>query len=252
MIQKFGAKLFVGLLTLLAFGLMPTRLVAEDLTIFAASSLTELTEKLAADFEAQTGQEIRVVTGASSSLARQIEKGAPASVFISANRDWADYVTARSAFAPAEPMLGNTLVLASAKAFDVSLELSDFPQLLGSGRLAIGDPAHVPAGQYAQTALEAAGVWSGLENQLIPAVDVRSALAFVRQGAAQFGIVYASDVFGTSLAHVGLDPALYGAVTYYLVAPQDRSAQNSDLVDFLLGPRAEVVFVKMGFVTLRD
>lgn len=240
------------LAALMVAGFASVQVKADEITVFAAASLGDVVNELAADFEHRTGHEVRVVTAASSTLARQIEKGAPADVFISANKAWAAYVSAAREFAKPTALFGNRLVLVSTTPFDAPPKLAQLPQLLGGGRLAIGDPAHVPAGQYAQAALEAAGVWNDVKDRLAPAGDVRSALAFVARGAAQFGIVYATDARAAVPVVLEIDPALYPPIIYFAVTPKVPSKQVTVLMDYLLGPEASMIIEGRGFMPTRD
>lgn len=221
--------------------------LASELTLFVASSLTEIADVLSADFEKRSAHDVRVVSAASSTLARQIENGAPADVFISANKQWADYVSEIGNFAPPIGLFGNRLVLVSST--DNGLHsLKQLPKLLGEGRLAIGDPAHVPAGQYAQQALEAAQIWGQVKDRLAPASDVRGVLAFVLKGAVQYGMVYASDAAGTDLNVLDIDPALYDDITYYAVVCNPDADGVQELLNYLKSPEAQTLIVRMDFV----
>lgn len=229
---------------------------AAELTVFAAASLVELGAALQADFEAQSGHQVRIVSGASSTMARQIEKGAPADIYLSANKFWADYVAQLEDFSASKALFGNRLVLVSGAELDNTPKLTDLPKLLGTGHLAIGDPAHVPAGQYAREALENAGVWDALLPHIVPASDVRSAMGFVRSGAAAFGIVYATDVFyakdvGDSARKIfDIDAALYAPPVYYVVARRDGAGASTAFMNYLEGRAAKDIIEGMGFLPL--
>ena len=171
---------------------------AEQVTIFAAASTTNAVTDVANAFE--QGSEIKVtpVFAASSTLAKQIAHGAPADLFLSASLDWMDYLEARAALESGSrrDLLGNDLVLVVPR--DSALSLSIAPgfalaEALGERRLAIGDPAHVPAGLYAKAALVTLGVWQAVEPRIAAAANVRAALALVERRAAVAGIVYATD-----------------------------------------------------------
>ncbi len=170
---------------------------AEPVTIFAASSTAELVTALAARFEAESGAAVRTNFAASSTLARQIEGGAPAHVYLSADQAWMDYLQARGLVAAADrrPFLRGALVLVRPKRARPLPRLADpgFVAALDGGRLAIGDPAHVPAGRYAEAALRHLGLWSALRERTAPMGSVREALALVARGETPAGIVYATD-----------------------------------------------------------
>jgi len=177
--------------------LVPTLAQAATL-VFAASSLTDALTAVADSYE-KTGQPRPILSFASSAtLARQIENGAPAAIFVSADEQWMDYVAERKLIEPASrlAMLGNRLVLVAAKSEPLALEISPgFPlaNALGKGKLAIADPDSVPAGRYAKAALEHLGAWRDVEANVVRAENVRAALAYVERGEAKAGVVYATD-----------------------------------------------------------
>jgi molybdate transport system substrate-binding protein len=172
--------------------------------VYAAASTTDALNDALRGLADQGGPEAVAVVGSSSTLARQIEHGAPAQLYLSANPAWMDHLADRGALEPGSrvDLLTNRLVLvaptADADALDGgTIDLSDPGALLAAlgpdGRLAVGDPAHVPAGQYAQAALTSIGAWAAVEPRLVPTADVRAALAFVERGEAPLGVVYATD-----------------------------------------------------------
>ena len=166
-----------------------------SLMIYAASSLTNALEDLAPGFAAQSGARVRFSYAASSTLARQIEAGAEADVFISADPGWMDYLAVRTRIVSntRANILGNTLVLVVPVDRTATVELTtgfDLAGLLGRGRLATGDPAHVPVGKYARQALIALGAWSVAESKLVPTDSARAALALVERGEVPAAIVY--------------------------------------------------------------
>ncbi|MCB1518337.1 MAG: molybdate ABC transporter substrate-binding protein [Hyphomicrobiaceae bacterium] len=181
--------------SLFALAVLGTPARAEDLekaTVFAAASLIDALGAAAEDFKKETGRDVVLVTGSSSTLSKQIVAGAPADDFISANRIYADAV-AEAFDTEAHDLFGNSLVLIAPADFEGDVDPTSIADALGAGRLALGDPAHVPAGIYAKEALENLGEWDVLENRLAPASDVRGALNFVAAGAAPLGIVYKTD-----------------------------------------------------------
>lgn len=170
---------------------------AEPLTIYAAASFTDVVNAVAIAFERETGRRVRLVATGSSTAARQIDAGAPADLFISANADWMDYLGGRSRIVAETRanVAANRLVVIAPSNVAEPFEFSADALIaqLGEGRLAIGDPDHVPAGIYARAALTSTGAWDRLSRRLAPAQNVRVALAYVAEGAAPLGIVYASD-----------------------------------------------------------
>src|SRR5215510_13911806 len=182
---------------LVASGL-PAQAQFHDVLVFAAASPKNALDEANSLFLFENGSGVKVSYGESSALAKQIENGTPADVFISADNDGMDQLAERKLIKPdtREKYLGNKLVLVAPADSKVSLPIGpNFPlqQALGNGRLAIADPAAVPAGKYGKAALEKLGVWSSVTGKLAPAQDVGAALAMVSRGEAPLGIVYQSD-----------------------------------------------------------
>ncbi|NJC34203.1 molybdate transport system substrate-binding protein [Sphingomonas jejuensis] len=224
--------------------------------VLAAASMQEALTA-AADAFARTGQPRPVLSfAASSALARQIIGGAPADLFVSADEPWMDQLAARGLIAPRSraTLVSNRLVLVAGRGFRGPLVIRPrFPlaQALGSGRLAIGDPAGVPAGRYARAALQRLGVWASLADRLAPAESVRAALALVERGAAPLGIVYATDVREASGVRViGTFPAASHPPIRYPIARVARSANPAAerFRRFLLGREARAIFRRHGFL----
>ena len=188
-------------LLLIAVSLAPTAARAQDdagLTVFAAASLKEALDEAAAAYRKQTGVPVRVSYAASSALARQIEQGAPADVFFSADLEWMDYLQKRNRLdvATRRSLLGNRLVLIAPRASKAQVDLKRPATLLaalGGGRLAIGQTRTVPAGKYAKASLESLSLWNGVRPRLAESESVRAALMLVARGETPLGIVYASD-----------------------------------------------------------
>jgi molybdate transport system substrate-binding protein len=200
---------------------------------------------------------VKASFGSSSTLAKQIENAAPASVFISADEQWMDYLDKRKLLEPGTraDILGNALVLITPKEGAAPKHVPigpNFPlaQLLGDGRLAVGDPSHVPAGLYAKAALEKLGVWESVKGKLAAAQDVRAALAFVERGETPYGIVYATDAIATSKVwEVGIFPdSSHPPITYpaALIAGH-ATPEAKAFLEFLKGPEATAIFAKAGF-----
>lgn len=253
------AHLIVGLLLFIAaaFAAMPAG--AEDsgqpVTLFAAASTTEAVNEIAEAYAAQTGGSIRPVVAASSTLARQVAQGAPADLYLSANATWMDYLAGQRMIVADSrvALLSNRLVLVAPADSPLRLRLSpelDLAGLLGDGRLAIGDPNHVPAGIYAQQALTALGLWDQVSGKLAQAANVRAALALVDRGEAVAGIVYETDAaIAPRVKIVDVFPArVTPQITYPLaiVAGHDTPAVRA-VFDFLQGPQASAIFRKYGF-----
>jgi len=169
-----------------------------DLMVFAAASLQEVMDDAGARWQADSGQRVRVSYAGSAALARQIERGAPADIFVSADQAWMDYLEVRGQVEPASrfDLAGNSLVLVAPRgALDtLALEPGALASALGRrGRLVLAETANVPAGRYARQALESGGLWAAVETRLAEVDSVRAALAFVARGEAPLGIVYATD-----------------------------------------------------------
>ena len=209
---------------------------------------------MARAFEARSGHHARISYGASSALARQIEAGAPAQVFISADVDWVDYLEPRGRVVAGSRvnLVANDLVLVAPASSAVSLSIAPgFPlgEALGPGRLALADPASVPAGMYARASLEALGVWKSVEGRIARADNVRGALAFVARGEAPLGIVYRTDAIAEhGVKVVGtFPPQTHPRIVYpaVLVAPASPAARA--LHRFLVSPEARAIWARHGF-----
>lgn len=228
--------------------------VAQDrpVLVFAAASLAQVMTDLAERFEARSGHKVTVNLAASSTLARQIKAGAPADIFISANIDWISDVEAAGRLEPDSRIViaRNRLVLIapgnSARATSAAAALDRMGK---AGSLAIGDPAHVPAGIYAKQALQALDLWDRAKNSLLPAADVRRALSYVARGEAPLGVVYASDAAAEDRVSViyPLPETSHQTIHYPagLVPPASDPARRFH--DFLQSPEALRVFYNWGF-----
>lgn len=233
----------------------------EAVTVFAAASLTDAMRALAIEWQSRGHPVPRLSFAASSALARQIEQGAPADLFMSADEPWADYLQQRCLLVNAtrSSPLGNSLVLVAPAnaARPVTLERgTDLAALLkANGRIATGDPAHVPVGRYAQAALNWMGQWKTIAPRLARADNVRSALLLVERGEAPFGIVYATDVASSAAIRiVGTFPAeSHPPITYpfALTRRAEGNAEARALLAFLIGPEAAPVWSRFGFTLAR-
>jgi len=227
-----------------------------DALIFAAASLTDAMTVVAEAYADRTGTRIAFSFAASSALARQIENGAPASMFVSANELWMDRLQAAGLIAKEtrSNIAGNRLALIAPRNSTVSVELTrslDFAALLGDGRLAIGDPDHVPAGIYGRAALESLGLWPDASPWLARTSDVRGALALVARGEVPLGIVYATDAAVTGQVRVvGLFPAdSHPAIVYPAALTTAAGDDARDFLRFLAGPEAQAILQARGFST---
>jgi molybdate transport system substrate-binding protein len=230
-----------------------------DLLVFGAASLKNALDDADAQFQHDTGHKIVVSYGASSALAKQIEGGAPADIFISADLDWMDYVAQHKLIKPDTRfnLLGNKLVLIAPADSTVNLTIGpNFPlaQALGNNRLAMADPAAVPAGKYGKAALEALGVWSSVASKIAPAQDVRATLLLVSRGEAPLGIVYQTDAAADKgVKIVSAFPEQTHPPIIYPIAVTSASTNPgaAAYIGFLKSPAAKPAFEKQGFVVLQ-
>ena len=245
--------LAIGLFML--FGAYQTA-AAEDITVFAAASTTDALSEITKIYEAGGGK-ATLSFASSSTLAKQIEHGAPAGVFLSANAEWMDYLEEKNLLEPGSRsnLLGNRIVLVVPKSSTVqSLTVSpklNLAALLGpDGLLAVGDPAHVPVGQYAKAALENLKLWSQVENKIASAKDVRAGLVLVERAESPLGIVYASDVaVSDKVRIVGTFPSdSHPNIDYPVAAIKSPDSQAAlKFIKFLSSPEAKEIWVKYGF-----
>ncbi|ADO49312.1 molybdate ABC transporter substrate-binding protein [[Enterobacter] lignolyticus] len=228
------------------------------ITVFAAASLTNALQDIAKEYKKEKNVDVVSSFASSSTLARQIEAGAPADLFISADQKWMDYAVEKKAIdtASRETLLGNSLVVVAptaSKQGEVAISAkTDWVTLLNGGRLAVGDPDHVPAGIYAKEALQKLGAWETLSPKLAPAEDVRGALALVERSEAPLGIVYGSDaVASKGVKVVGTFPEDSHKKVEYPVAIVDghKNATVTAFYDYLKGPQASAIFKRYGFTT---
>jgi molybdate transport system substrate-binding protein len=245
----------LALLFCLLLGIPSAR--ADGLNVFAAASLSDAMRAVAALWQAQGHPAPHLVFASSSTLAKQIAAGAPADLFASADLKWMDYLAQRKQIAPETRLnlLGNDLVLIVPASRPQHVTIGpkfDLAALLGpGGRLAVGDPSHVPAGIYAAQALKQLGLWAAIEPRLAPAADVRAALLLVERGDAPAGIVYGTDAAAAARVMVAgtfpadsHDPIVYPfALTHAGDTPDGRA-----LLAFMQSKAAQEVFIKRGFI----
>jgi molybdate transport system substrate-binding protein len=251
----FRPALLAAALMALSLAAAPAR-AEDEITLFAAASTTDAMTEAAEAFTAAGGAPVRLAFASSSTLAKQIENGAPADLFISADLKWMDYLAERGLIAEDSRfnLAGNALVLIVPKGSALEIALApgaDLAAALNGGKLAIGDPEHVPAGRYAKAALEHLGLWQSVEGSTIFAGDVRAALAFVERAEAAAGIVYATDATiseGVRLA--ATFPADSHAPIVYpvaIVAGREQGMAQAFL-DFVASDAGAEILRKHGFV----
>jgi molybdate transport system substrate-binding protein len=225
-----------------------------ELLVFAAASLTDVLQQIGPGYTAKTGQPVKFSFAASSALARQIEAGARADLFVSGDQEWMDYLQERNLIDPSSrrDLVGNSLVLIAPA--DSALRLGirhgfALAGALGDDRLAIADPDIVPAGRYAKSALESLGVWGSVEGRLARAENVRAALAYVARGEAPLGIVYSTDAkVEPRVRVVDRFPAgSHPPIRYPAAIVTGANGATAGLLDYLSGPEARAVFERNGF-----
>jgi len=252
-------RIATGLLAIAAAASLaaaPPQASSGDVLIFAAASLQNVIDDLAAPCKHATGVSYKASYAASSTLAKQIDQGAPAEIFISADVDWMDDVAKRGMIQASSRvnLLGNDLVLVAPANAGVALRIAPgfgLAAALGSGRLAVGDPAAVPAGLYAKAALTSLGVWNDVANRLAPAENVRAALVLVSRGETPLGIVYRTDARADpGVKIVDVFPESSHPPIVYPAALTTRASTNAKKVlDYLRGPEARALFERAGFRT---
>lgn len=233
----------------------------QPISFLAASSTTDALEEIREQFSAETGYEVELNLGGSSTLANQIDQGAEADLFLSANVQWADFVgdtNQRSTHRVAKrvDLLSNRLVVVVPK--DSKLMLAKLEDLTGNAveNLSLANPDSVPAGIYAREALQAADLWDKLEQKVVAGENVRTALSYIETRNAQAGIVYRTDALVSEHVRIVLevDPALHTPVKYPLLLLRHGSKHPGavKLYEYLAGPQAGKVFAKYGFTFLPD
>lgn len=250
----------VAAMLLTALGLIlaaaPAR--AAEILVFAAASLKEALDEAAHAYDRRTGDSTKISYAASSALARQIENGAPADLFVSADRDWMDYLQQRNLIRPAtrKNLLGNRLVIVAPADANVTLAIKPGFKLaaaLHGEHLSMADPDSVPAGKYGKAALQKLGVWNSVEPVILRAENVRAALLFVSRHEAPLGIVYATDAAADpGVRVVGVFPTeTHPPIVYPIaVTAQSKNPNAPRLLEFLGTPEAKAIFVKHGFAVL--
>ena len=231
-------KLIAAFLITVAAGAASVAHAAEKVTVFAAASMKDVIEEAAKQIKAKDGTEVVASFASSSVLAKQIEQGAPAQIFISADLDWMDYV---------EKAAGNALVIATQK----ETPKGEAKELLSAGRFAMGDPSNVPAGKYGKAALEKLDIWKDIEKNAVFTENVRVALQYVSRAEVKAAIVYASDrAAAPELVEAYRFPASSHAPILYpaaLIAKNENDAAKAFLA-FLESDAGQSIIKDKGFV----
>lgn len=228
---------------------------AQDALVFAAASLKEALDDAATAFALGRAGRVEVSYAASSVLARQITRGAPADVFVSADADWADYVEKQGAATPGtrRNIAANELVLIAPAGSPVKVRLAsgvDLARPLGNGRLAMADSATVPAGKYGKASLIALGAWRHVEKRVASTENVRAALALVARGEAPLGIVYRTDALAEKRVRIvdTFPASTHPPIVYPMVVLKRSSTPVANaFAGFLTTPEARAIFERHGF-----
>ncbi len=240
---------------------------AQELLVFGAASLRDALDAVIEVYQAQGGGEVRTSYASSSTLARQIEQGAPADLYISANPQWMDYLEERDLVREGSraDLLGNGLVLVAPQDSGIALEIMPGFDLLGAldgGLLAMGDPDHVPAGIYGKAALESLGAWHGVAAQVARADNVRAALALVSRGETPLGVVYRSDAVADRSVDAVADRSVkviddfpqdsFPPIVYPVAIMADsKNPEAAALLAMLKSDTAAEIFGRFGFTMLQ-
>ncbi len=226
------------------------------LTVFAAASLTDTMKAIADAYKAKTGTSVTLSFGGSNTLAQQIDQGANADIFVSADGQWMDFLARNNRIdaGSRHDLLGNRLVLiggADSKPVTIAPKF-DLAGALGGGRLAMADPAAVPAGIYGKAALTSLGVWDSVSGKIASADNVRAAMQFVSRGEAPYGIVYETDSKVDPGVHIvaAFPESSHPPITYPVALTKTASPAARDFLAYLSGPDAKAIFQKAGFSVL--
>ena len=255
--RKFGASGALAGLVWLALATAPLAAEPTRVVVFAAASMADALQSLTTLYNERNGAAIVPSFAASSTRARQSESGAPADVFISANRRWMDYLEEHGRIDPASrcDLVRNRLVLVAPadSAFDVAIAPNfALAEALGGKYLAMGDPDHVPAGLYGRQALEALGVWPSVADRLVLSADVRAALALVARGEVAAAIVYATDAGLSERVRVvdSFPASSHDAIVYPAArVAGSEGAAAAAFFDYLVSDEGRAVLAGFGFVT---
>jgi len=225
--------------------------------VFAAASLKTALDAIAEKWRADTAKAATISYAASSTLAKQVDNGAPAELFISADEDWMDYLQRRNLTDPQSriDLLGNRLVLIAPASTGSSTNIAPgFPlaRLLGDGHLAIADPNAVPAGRYAKAALEKLGVWQAVAGRIAAAENVRAALLLVARDEARLGIVYQTDAAAEPAVRIvaTFPPDSHPPIVYPMALTRAAGPEAPGFATYLRTPAARALFEAQGFTVL--
>ena len=261
MIHRAWFRTALAAFIALATAVLPLRASADDLLVFAAASLKPALDEIIATPDAKAvcaakACEIKASYAASSQLEHQIEAGAPAAIFISADQDWMNTADSKGRIIKETraDMLGNALVLVAPKDSKVALKIAPKFDLAGAlgkdGHIALGEPNSVPAGKYAKASLTSLGVWDSIQARVVSADNVRAALNFVAKGEAPLGVVYRSDAVSEPAVRVvdTVPDASHAPIVYpaAIVTDHDTPAARK-LLELLRAPSSQAIFTRYGF-----
>ncbi len=230
----------------------------EEVTVFAAASMKNALDNIGAAWKSEDGGEATISYAASSALAKQIEAGAPADLFISADLDWMKYLSDKGLIQTESEtqLLANRIVLIAPADSEAKVDITkgfDLAGLLADGRLAMGNVDSVPAGKYGKAALESLGVWESVSGKVAQAENVRAALALVATGEAPLGIVYQTDAVAESKVKViGVFPEdSHAPIIYPAALTNDAKGEGAGaFLEFLKGETSKSLFEEQGFTVL--
>ncbi len=248
----------VGLFAVQLAPVQPALAQSGELLVFAAASMKTALDDIARQWQSETGKTVKVSYAASSALAKQIEAGAPADLFISADSDWMTYVAGKNLIKPATrvDLLGNRIVLVAAKDDKTALKIApgfNLAGVLGNDRLAMANVESVPAGKYGKAALEKLGVWPSVAAKVAQADDVRAALLLVSRGEAPLGIVYATDAAADPTVRIvdSFPLTAHPAIIYPgAVLAESKNPNAEAFLAYLRSAKAKPLFEKQGFSVL--
>ena len=256
--RRSWLALLTAAVLILAAGTAPAAAQGRDVLVFAAASLKNALDEISAQWQRESGKKAAISYAASNTLIKQIEQGAPADIFISADLDWMDYGQQKGLIKPdtRSNLLGNRLVLVAPKDSNISANIQpgfDLAALLKGGRLAMGNVDAVPAGKYGKAALEKLGAWDGVKDRIAQAESVRAALLLVARGEAPLGIVYQTDAASDpTVKIVGTFPEnTHPPIIYPVALTKDATgAEALAFLNFLRSAAARAAFERQGFTVL--
>ena len=249
------ARAIAFVLTLSLIPTMSAFAQQRTITVFAAASMKNALDDVDAAFAKNTGVKVTASYAASSALMKQIEEGAPADVFVSADLDWMDYGSQKKLIQDATRLnlLGNRLVLIASRDSPIAtIAIApnvDLAKIAGDGRIVTADVRAVPAGKYGKAALEKLGIWSSVEPKLAMAENVRAALTLVARGEAALGIVYETDAqVEPNVKIIGTFPAdTHPPIVYPVALTATAKGDSSQYLEFLRSQTAKAIFERYGF-----